>query len=205
MYMRSLTGQTRIINPDQRRSSLPRSVNRMRASNVTSLSLIGFLFSAVGPNDEILFKNVLDYQAVFSCFNLLDINLDGADVSLLIFRGIAENCPRIQSISVRAIADPDDGASLEVLAACHELRVLNVSSWFDLTDRSVVHLISECLSLCSMLVSHCKCITAEAVVPKPLGTPFKFMSDPRCTPWCLPPKRICATCVDYQMEDRGGN
>jgi hypothetical protein len=123
-------------------------------------------------------NTTLNYEAVFSCCNLLDINLDGATFSLWIFSGIAENYPHIQSISVHGVTDPDDGASLEILEGCYKLRTLNISSWFELSDSSVVTLIPRSVSLCSMFISYCRCLRAEATCSNTTGIsvsiPFGF-------------------------------
>ncbi len=149
-------------------------------------------------HEDLLGHMLLGVQALLRCGNLTEVNLYGATFSLFIIRSLAQSCPNIRSLSLCAITDPDDGSSLLALATSGALETLNVSCWFELSDESVLHLVSGCVSLRSMVVSHCKDLTisdGQASSRRPQPSPFQFMPDPRCTPTCLPPNRKCSQCM----------
>ena len=131
-------------------------IHRLGNDSVMSVSLVDVTM------DEDEHVDLLGVQALLRCGNLIDVNLDGATFSLFMIRSLAQSCPKIRSLSLCAITDPDDGSSLLALATSGALETLNVSCWFELSNSSVLHLVSGCVSLRSMVVSHCKDLTISA-------------------------------------------
>ena len=133
--------------------------------------------------------------AIFSCKFLIDVDVAGIVCDGLWIGGLAKNCIHIQRLNLCGVFDKDmTGWHLLPLTTCTELYELSVSCWDELCDEAVIRLVSGCCSLRHMLVSHCTRLTLTADVAsslRPVPSPFRFLSDPRCTPWCLPPLKLC--------------
>jgi len=132
------------------------------------------------------------------CHSLVHVDIsgtaiwsDGPEIS-----AIAGNCPLLKILDLSFIMETCTSYPLIILAQrLRHLVTLKLSSWFDLCDDALVHLISESSTLRSLYISHCFKISDVSLLS------FRqnggdFYSDSRCG-LCNPPIFICDHCRSY--------